>query len=246
MNIDKTLNLSNYEKLVELASASYKFTTDQNSLINLNEYSIWRHDVDMDPQAALKLASIEQKYGVRSVYLFMLNSRFYSLFEKETYEIVKEIAKAGHHIGIHLDLEFYEPITSDDGLNQIVQFQIKIFEQLFSESPGFISFHNPTLTKVDMKSHLHIGGLLNLYAKQVQEKYAYCSDSNGMWRYSFLGDFLRDNLGKNIQVLSHPEWWRANNLEAIEKVKEILSQRAERCLEGHLSRMNEDGRAITS
>ena len=55
---------------------------------------IIRHDVDRLPRNALKLASIENEFGIKSTYYF----------RKSTENIVTEIKDLGHEIGYHYEV----------------------------------------------------------------------------------------------------------------------------------------------
>jgi hypothetical protein len=56
-----------------------------------------RHDVDRLPKNALKVAQLENRLGIQSVYFFRMVSHVFKP------EIIKQIASLGHEIGYHYE-----------------------------------------------------------------------------------------------------------------------------------------------
>lgn len=67
------------------------------SLKNPKKSLIIRHDIDRKPKNALKMAKLEKKYKIKSVYYFRTKKN--SLDPK----IIKQITKMGHEIGYHYE-----------------------------------------------------------------------------------------------------------------------------------------------
>ena len=64
----------------------------------------WRHDVDFDPECALKMAWLERELGVQSTYYVMARSEFYNPFAALTCKVFLQIHECGHQLGLHVDL----------------------------------------------------------------------------------------------------------------------------------------------
>ena len=93
-----------YRYIIQQAKRNYQFssydTFDKNS-----KFLLCRHDVDISPQRAVKLAMIENEEGVSATYFWHMHSEYYNLFEKEIFDIIK-ITDLGHHFGIHFRFPF--------------------------------------------------------------------------------------------------------------------------------------------
>ena len=185
---------------------------------------IWRHDIDCSVHRALKMARIEAEVGVHAVYFVMADSSFYNIMEKDIYDRLNEIKSLGHEIGIHIDCEDLKNCPSEENLISRLQFLKRLYEELFSQDIRTFSFHNPTEDIMNRFYKDTYAGLYNAYSAKIREKAAYCSDSNGYWRFQRLEDFLDEENKYPMCVLTHPVWW----------TPEVLSpaQRIERAIEG--------------
>ena len=57
-----------------------------------------RHDVDFCTASALKIAKIENKLKIKSIYFFLVNTSFYNLHYHKHYNNVCKILDFGHKI----------------------------------------------------------------------------------------------------------------------------------------------------
>jgi hypothetical protein len=55
---------------------------------------------------------------------------------------------------------------------------------------------------------------------------AYCSDSNGYWRFRRLYDVLNEKKDYRLQVLTHPEWWQEKPMPARQRFFRCVYGRA--------------------
>ena len=44
-------------------------------------HALWRHDIDVSPNRALRLAQIEHEGGLKATYFFLLHCEFYNCME---------------------------------------------------------------------------------------------------------------------------------------------------------------------
>jgi hypothetical protein len=167
--------------------------------------AIVRHDVDVCPRAALRMAELEHRRGIRTTYHFLLDSPLYASGDPDTVAIVRNIAGLGHEIGLHFDL--------DDGL-RVAGVDVEIAEREVSraaerlaavsgEPVRSVSFHRPIATF--LRGPLLIAGLVNAYAEALMGWYI--SDSNACWRE---GEPLPQLLAPRhplLQIVVHPIWW---------------------------------------
>ena len=231
--------LAEYEELIISAKQNYRFT-DYISFQNQADVVLWRHDVDYSMHAALELARIEHKNNVSATYFLLPHSEFYNLLEKEISDIVFEIISLGHHIGLHFDSEYYG-INDEQSLIKYLTFEKSMLEFLFSKQIFVFSFHNPFAFALSCQES-HYGGMINTYANYFQKEVGYCSDSNGYWRHRRLKDVLKNANDRNLQILTHPEWWQRKILSPFEKVKKLINRRAENNLSKYVQFLSENNR----
>jgi hypothetical protein len=99
--------IDKYKSILELAKLQNKPFVFFNELKGLEKFIIWRHDVDISLKGALEFAKIEKEYEIKATYFFLLTSEYYSLFEKNSMDILRKIRDLGHRIGIHFDPSVY-------------------------------------------------------------------------------------------------------------------------------------------
>jgi hypothetical protein len=207
------------------------------------EYSnfiLWRHDIDASIDYSVKLATIENEEGVKATYFVLLHSEFYSPFERDAKNKLKLIESLGHEMGIHFDTHFYD-VKSKEELEVALEKEIYMFKHILGFEPKSFSFHNPT-TEILRFDAAEYCGLKNTYARQIFNHVPYCSDSNGYWRFDRLEDKLHDPSIKNLQVLTHPEWWQETVKRPSERMKYVIQYRADVNWAGYVVGLEEFGR----
>ena len=95
------------------------FDLDLGAQPQPNRCIIIRHDVDRKPERALKMATIENRFGISSTYYFR---RKEEVFKPDK---IKKIANMGHEIGYH-----YEVLDKAEG---DIEKAIRIFEDELKE-----------------------------------------------------------------------------------------------------------------
>lgn len=219
---DFTFN--NYQRLLQLAlNMGFKFSdySFDNSAKSEKEI-VWRHDVEFSVHNALKMAKIEKEMGIKAYYYFQIHSEFYNIFEKEIYLLAKEIVKKDHYIGLHFDAHFWE-IHDQRELEKCLFNDMKLLESLLGVGIKSFSYHNTTPQLLTLND-TYYAGMLNVYAKVIREKYRYCTDSTGIWRYERLEDVLQDNSIKYLQVLTHDGMWQEDAMAPRQRVIYCLTE----------------------
>ncbi len=166
-----------------------------------------RHDIDADLEAALKMARIENRYGIKSTYFLMLRSTVYNLFSPFNHRFVNKIIELGHHIGLHYDGSFLP--NTNKTLNEWVEMEANIVEQMFAVKISVVSFHQPN-EKV-LKNKIKIKGFINTYDKEDMQTFHYLSDSNKVWKEYHPLKVFEENIYTKFQILIHPLWWMQCN-----------------------------------
>jgi len=234
---------SYYSGMIAAVGERYRFISYDQYLATVETpFVIWRHDVDFSIHEALNLARIEHAQNLKATYFLLLHSEFYNIFEKSISEMISVIINLGHHIALHFDPSFYG-IMDEAGLEENLRFESGIIEHIFGVDVTVFSFHNPTeeILKFDKWSY---AGMINTYADELKKNVAYCSDSNGYWRFLGLTELINDRHPEKLQVLTHPEWWTEKVLSPKDKVWRCLDKRAEKNKQQYIDNLAFFGRSI--
>ena len=215
--------LSHYKLILNKLKENHIFSSYDDFDVK-SRFVLKRHDVDFCLNNALKMAKIEFSLGVKSTYFLMLHCEFYNLLEFKNIEIIKEIKKLGHDIGLHFDSEFYN-IIDENLLDEKISFERLILENFTCSKIKSFSFHNPSefILTCDKDQY---GGLINTYSKFFKLNLGYCSDSNGHWRFDRMIDYIENNKKKSLQILTHPVWWTNKIFSPKEKIDLNIENRA--------------------
>lgn len=230
--------LDNYERMVELAlQQGFVFEGFKEEYDWAKKIILWRHDVEFSPYTALKMAKIEAKLGVKATYFFQTHAETYNLFERAISDIAREVKELGHEVGLHFDSHYWDKSFRF----QVSGSQVETMENCIRSDAGYFkdclgidlrvfSFH---CTDDFIKSceELHYGGLLNAYAKFFKEKFAYCADSTGFWRYERLDGRLKEPSIHHLQVLTHDAMWSREVLSPRKRVFAAIEERAQKTRE---------------
>ena len=232
-----------YANVIQAAKLNYQFEEYSRAIIaGTNKSILCRHDVDFSVDEAVNLAIIENELGVTATYFVLLHSDYYSVFEQKVKHSFERILGLGHRLALHFDPVYYN-IKSQEELEQYLIFEKNILETIFKTEVAVFSFHNPTeeILKFDAWSY---GGLINTYAKELKENFAYCSDSNGHWRFKRMFDVISEEIPEKLQILTHPEWWTKEVKSPKEKIWKVIEERAERNKIEYLQAIEKFGRTV--
>jgi hypothetical protein len=229
-----------YGACLDLAAAHWRFTSFD---VTMNgPHILWRHDIDVSPNRALRLAQIEHARGLKATYFFLLHSGFYNCLESDVRTVMRQIVSYGHDIGVHFDVAFYPEIEDLAELERRIELEAEIIGDLAKQAPSAVSFHNPTAQQLDQYDQSRLGGLANAYGRSLRENYRYVSDSNGYWRFHRLQDVLTERANPALHVLTHPEWWVPECRSPRDRIVRAIEGRAVRSLETYDAFLKAQGR----
>jgi hypothetical protein len=207
---------------------------------NKNEHFVLlRHDIDFSPHRALKMAELESETGAHSSYFIHIHSEYYNVLEKEIFQIIQSIASLGHDIGIHFDTHFYA-IQSEAEVEFSLQQEKAFFKTYFDLDVKSFSFHNTNPFILSCQNEQY-AGLVNTYSSYFQKQVTYCSDSNGYWRHKRMYDLIDKERPRNIQLLTHPEWWQDKPMSPWQKIKRAVYGRADKNLSDYVELLKSYG-----
>jgi hypothetical protein len=217
-----------YRRLLRLALRSYRPIAFPQFRSAEPGSLLWRHDLDFSVHRALALARIEAEEGVHATYFLNLHSAFYNAFEAEIADRAGQIVALGHDLGVHFDPSFYAARGAPP--EEALAAERRLLESVFETAVLSFSLHNPE-TAGWRDDRDEIAGMVNAYGASLRATFAYCSDSNGYWRFRRLRDVLEAAEDERLHVLTHPEWW----------VPEPMPPRARvaRCIDGRAARQHE-------
>lgn len=195
-----------------------------------DNFTLWRHDIDVSVHRALSFAKIEKNLKVKATYFVQLGSYFYNIFEKETKNLIMKIIDLGHDIGLHFDFNQYN-INNKKKFLYHLNYEKKIIEDLLKVNVRVFSFHNPDKNTLKYDDFVY-SGMINTYAKFFADNVKYCSDSNGYWRFKRLENFLEEKHEK-IQILTHPVWYQKRIMRPRERIIRSIQGRANNNLKNY-------------
>jgi hypothetical protein len=231
----------NYRKLLRLCKQNYSFIS-YNQYRSEGKNVMWRHDIDLSVHRAMRLAEIEMEEGVKAIYFLHLHSEFYNALEKDVAECIFKIIEYGHSIGVHFDPNFYALTNQSSKLEYYLKMEKQLMEDIFQKEINVFSFHNPDVGNWLQVDREQIAGMINTYSAYIRDKYAYCSDSNGYWRFKRLEDVLSRAEDDKLQILTHPGWWVPTIMSPRERVSRCIEGRAEKQHKGYDNLLSEMGR----
>lgn len=230
----------NYRKLIQLAKAKgFLFILHKDDFVSERKDIIWRHDVEFEPDYALRMAQIEHEEGVKATYFFQLHSPYYNVADPHYREVFHQIKDLGHYVGLHFDSAYWG-ITDESQLNDYIILDKEYLEKNMCVEIDTFSFHNTTPFTQSCLEYRY-GGLINSYASFFKEHYNYCGDSLGYWRFDRLEDVLNDKKVQHLQVLTHDANWNDEVLSPRKRFAKVMKDRAERLIEGQVEGLHRKG-----
>jgi hypothetical protein len=183
---------------------------------------IMRHDIDVCPRAALRMAQLEQDLGLRSTYFFLVNSPLYTVHDPETADILRRILGMGHEVALHFDLE--DELRIDGCSLDVVEAEIAKAAELVQSASGdpvrSVSFHRPI--DAFLRGPMFVAGLVNAYARELMAWYL--SDSNACWREGEPIPMLLRPRAQTLQILVHPIWWGETHMRHEDRLSEYCRE----------------------
>lgn len=235
-----SFTLENYPRMLELAlGKGFLFDLFKEEYDWTQKILLWRHDVEFSPYIALEMARIEASLGVRATYFFQTHAETYNLFERAVSDIALEVAGLGHGVGVHFDSHYWN-VRDVEKLESCIKKDVVYFDACIGIKPKAFSFH---CTDAFVKSceEMRYGGLLNVYSRFFKEKFAYCADSTGFWRYERLEDRLRDSSVSHLQVLTHDAMWSREVMAPRRRVFAAIEERARKTREWYDATLTQFG-----
>jgi hypothetical protein len=210
--------------LRSLKTGNYSFARYHET--TAERHVLWRHDVDFSMHRAARLAAIEAEEEVVATYFVNPRSAFYNLLEPEISRLAARIRDLGHEIGLHFDAgAFQVPIWKRPELEHALARERALLENMLDIRIDCVSWHNPDLSNLLDFDADEIAGLANAYGARLRRDYAYCSDSNGYWRFRPMAEVITGGQPR-LHLLTHPEWWTPEPMAPSARIDRAILGRA--------------------
>ena len=189
-------------------------------------YVLWRHDVDLELPAAVAMAELEARNGIRSTFFLMSRSWFYNVFSHEGARAVGRIASLGHRLGLHCDLGVGRDAAVEAAhASALVERDFALLDAIY---PGVfarvVSFHNPPVAVLRRT----FDGFYSTYQPKFFGEIKYLSDSNRRWREGPPEVWLRPAQTPRLSILLHPVIWAYGGRTMPEAMRGFLETSRER------------------
>lgn len=230
----------NYRRLIRMAkSEGFEFILHKDAKERFDSERrdiIWRHDVEFSPVVALRMAEIEHDEGVQSTYFWQLHTDYYNTASPFFTDLLIKIESLGHCIGLHFDSHFWD-IRSEDALDRSIQTDASYLEHVVRGRGQDVkldtfSFHNTNQFVLGCQKLVY-GGLINVYSSYYRERYDYCADSTGIWRYDRLEEKLLDPSVRHLHVLTHDGMWSDVAMSPHARIMDCIQDEADRKKRGY-------------
>jgi len=179
-----------------------------------------RHDVKISLSKALRMAEIENEYGLPASYMVRADSPLYSLDERQTRIQLLEISQMGHEVGLHFDLA-HETRQSPSYLRLLeaeIHAACERVEQIICRPVRSLSFQRsiPLL----FGGPLLLNGRVNADARELRAWYL--SDTGGFCRNGEPITQIADHSDPVLQISLHPIWWGERHVLAPQRLQEFF------------------------
>jgi hypothetical protein len=214
-----------YARLLETARERFRFCRLADATGAAGE-CLWRHDVDVSPHRAVRLAEIEAERGLPAHYFVMLGSRFYNAHEPAVAARLRRLGGLGHEVGLHFDPMTDGRAASFEALAHRLGLEAAMLADIIGRPIASFSLHNPTAISGFSLDQARCAGLCNASSPALVGTFTYCSDSNGLWRHRPLGEVIADASVSRLYALTHPEWWTPEPLSPRARIQRAIDGRA--------------------
>lgn len=187
--------------LRDLSAAGYRFRSyDEDPEPGV---VLLRHDVDLSPKRALRIARLEGALDVTSTFFFLVGSPMYNPFDGPTREAIRSIGSLGHDVGLHFSTHQYWPASGPPGESALadrVEAERSALGTIVDRPVETVSFHIPP----DWVLERRFEAFESTYEPRFFDEIGYVADSNQRWRDE---PPEAADLPERVQVLTHPGLW---------------------------------------
>lgn len=159
---------------------------------------ILRHDIDLDPEPALRLAERQAEQGIRGSFFVLATGHTYNPQSARNRAIIRRLADLGMEVALHFDPSIYA-LDAPEELGRLARHEAAVLEEICGKPIVSVSLHNPSVTN----QYPLLPGWLNAYDPRIFAPEIYLSDS----RMKFAHDpatFFEGAAEQTHQLTLHP------------------------------------------
>lgn len=239
---------SNWDKFCEeVKNSNVKIIRAKDILsYGINEqFIVFKHDVETNPQKALILAKIENKYGICGSYYVQA----FLLDRSENVRILKQIKKLGHEVSYHYDV-LDANFGDFEKANKDFKYNLDRFNKLGFKTETVCQHGNPVMNRVGYTSnrdffrhklisdqYKNIADIVVNFKEKTGVNYTYVSDAGYSWKlisdpenndkgnttpdiqlngFNGIMDLIDTN--NSIILSTHPHRWKKSRLAIYWKI----------------------------
>jgi len=195
-------SLDHYREILEAAKARYALPLvhEVARVVPAHDFFLIRHDVDVSPWAARRMAEVEHELGVHTTYYIRFHAPYYNPLEEDTSRAIREIAAQGHEVGIHYEMDYIERLGLDP--KRTIELEIAMLEGVTGTKVLTMAQHQPARST-------SIEGLFpdvpEAYQPALTLDMRYFADSAFHWREGCI--CTKIGTYAQIHTLMHPHEW---------------------------------------
>lgn len=159
------------------------------------------------------MAEIEAEEGVSTTHFLMLQSAMYNLLAPENLRLARRIVACGQKIGLHFDASEGARRPGSDVAEEVER-QRALLSSEIGAAVEAVSFHQPDQSILEGRVKV---ACINTYDARDMAGVYYTSDSNLTFRGGDPRQLFERAEHRDIQVLTHPEWWTASPMPLMDK-----------------------------
>ena len=176
-----------------------------------NRILLLRHDIDIHPRCAERLARFERDLDVRSTYFVRVHTDLFNPFSYEVYPLLRKILEMGHEIGLHFENVDFSRTTGEDA-SSILRREIDALQTILGVKIAGMAAHRDLISAVSNDGADPSEYGLAYEARALTRDCMFVSDSLRQWTGTegrcacqVLQDTHLDV--PRICLLTHPEFW---------------------------------------
>jgi len=187
---------------------------------------ILRHDVDLSPSLAYKMADLEVKHGIRSTYYIRTRGP-YNILERRFHNWLKNLSDSGFEVGLHYETLYYSNYNFTEA-ERLLELDLNLLRSIVpvytvcshGNAPRQkhinyeVFIRNPSLysrLRIEGEAYLTVFKILRqLKTSGVIRDYVYLSDTYRR-DIDWIGCLRNASAGEIIYILIHPDNWRTRN-----------------------------------
>jgi len=168
-----------------------------------------RHDIDLAPVHAVRVARVNQELGVAGTFFFQLDATQYNLLDRINRAYLRAIVECDQRIGLHLSAPESGPVLAT--FLEEITFAFEILRHLAGKCDEIVAWHNPSIAGVsvvqEMNSLVARRFLCTFNPPFAGASITYLSDSLLRRTPDQLFQSLNPVTDPRVQLCLHPAYW---------------------------------------